>query len=158
MHLFIPGSRAVAPESVLSARLIKNDCAPVDLGILSTKVITDDFVDYLVDQMQSSTGGIAMFRYHGSGIGGAAEAQTDSVLSSEVGTRAVGTQIEGGSTNVYRTVGTVLYTAAFAIVEHGLFRAAAADVLADRSVFPAINVDNGDAIEFTYDLTFPAGN
>lgn len=159
LHLFLPGkTRVVAPESVLSARLIRANGSISDLGILSTKVVTDAFVNYVVDQLQSSTGGIANFRYHGSGIGGAAELQTQTTLSSEVGTRANGTQQEGASANIYKTVGVVNYSASFAIVEHGLFRAASSDVMADRSVFAAINVGVGDSIEFTYELTLPAGS
>lgn len=158
-HLFFPGrSRVVAPEAQLSAVVIRADGSKEDLGILSTKVITDAFVGYVVDQLQASTGEIANFRYHASGIGATAESQTDTALVSEVSTRATGTQTEGASANIYRTVGTVNYGAAFAIREHGLLRAASGDILADRSVFAAINVGNGDAIQFTYELTLPAGS
>jgi len=159
MHMFLPNStRAVAPESRLSATLIRADGSLEDLGILSTKVITDAFVDYIVDELQSSSGGISGFRFHGSGIGVAAESQAQTALVSEVATRASGTQAEGSSTNIYRTVGVVSYAAAFAIREHGLFRASSGDVMADRSLFSAINVGNGDSIIFDYQLTLPAGN
>lgn len=158
-HLFFPGrSRVVSPEATLSARVMRADGTVEDLGLLSTKVITDAFVNYVVDELQSSSGGIANFRYHAAGIGAAAEAQTDTVLGSEVESRALGSQTEGASANIYRTVGTVNFGASYAITEHGLFRAATGDVLADRSVFGAINVGNGDAIEFTYELTLPAGS
>jgi len=158
-HLFFPGrSRVVSPEATLSARVIRADGSIEDLGLLSTKVVTDAFVNYIVDELQASSGGIANFRYHAAGIGGAAENQTDTVLSSEVESRAIGTRTEGASANIYRTVGTVNFGASYAIVEHGLLRAASGDVLADRSVFAAINVGSGDAIEFTYELTLPAGS
>ena len=159
LHLFLPNvTRIVAPEAILRARLFKADGSIIDLGILSTKVITDTFVNYVVDQLQSSAGGIANFKYHGSGISGAAESQTNTALGSEVSTRGVGTQQEGASANIYKTVGVVNYSASFAVVEHGLFRASSGDILADRSVFAAINVGAGDSIEFTYELTLPAGN
>jgi hypothetical protein len=151
-------TRAVSPEAVLFGVLIRADGSRTDLGILSTKVVTDAFVNYLVDELQSSTGGIANFRYHASGIGVTAESQTQTALVSEVSTRAVGTQQEGASANIYRSVGVINYSNAFAIREHGLFRAASGDILADRSLFAAINVGNGDSIEFTYELTLPAGN
>ncbi len=157
--LFFPGKgRVLVPEGRLYAEVIRKDGSVEDLGLISTRVVTDVFVDYLVDQLQSSSGGIAEFRYHGSGISSAAELQTNTALASEVDTRATGTQLEGASSNIYKTQGTVDYAAAFAIVEHGLFRAATGDVLADRSVFAAINVDNGDSIKFTYELTLPAGS
>jgi len=159
MHLFAPNtSRTVAPTAVLRGKVYRKDGSVDDLGILSTKVITDAFVNYLVDQLQASSGGIAGFRYHGSGISSAAENQTQTALGSEVGSRSIGTQTEGATPNVYRSVGVVSYGGAFAIVEHGLFRGASGEVMVDRSTFPAINVDSGDSIEFTYDLTLPAGN
>lgn len=159
LHLFLPGkTRVVAPESRLFARLIRADGSWEDLGLLSTKVVTDAFVNYIVDQLQSSVGGIASFRYHGSGIGATAEAQTQTALVSEVSSRATGTRQEGASANIYKTVGVVNYSASYAIREHGLFRATSGDVMADRSVFAAINVGSGDSIEFTYELTLPAGS
>lgn len=159
MHLFAPNmTRAVAPEAVLRGKVYRNDGTVEDLGILSTKVITDAFVNYVVDELQASTGGIAGFRYHGSGISSTAENQTQTALGSEVGSRSIGTQTEGAAANVYRSVGVVSYAASFAIVEHGLFRGASGEVMMDRSAFPAINVASGDSIEFTYDLTLPAGN
>lgn len=158
-HLFFPGrSRVLVPEGKLYAKVIRKDGTEEDLGLISTKVVTDAFVNYVVDQLQSSTGGIASFRYHAAGISAAVENQTDTTLGSEVATRAVGTQAEGASANIYRTVGTVNFGAAFAIVEHGIFRATSGDILADRSTFGAINVGSGDSIEFTYELTLPAGS
>jgi len=158
-RLFFPDiTVAVAPECVLTGKILRKGGAVIDLGILSTKVLTDAFVNYLVSEMQSSTGGIANFRYHGTGIGVAAEAVSDTALGSEVGTRATGTQTTGSSSNIYKTVGSVSYTGSYAITEHGLFRASTAGELADRSTFGAINVASGDAIEFTYQLTWPSGS
>ncbi len=159
LHLFLPNmTRVVAPESRLYARLFKADGSVYYLGLLSTKVVTDAFVNYVVDELQSSSGGIANFRYHGSGIGTGSESQTQTALGSEVASRAVGTQTEGATANIYKTVGVVNYSASFAIREHGLFRAASGDVMADRSLFAIINVGIGDSIEFTYELTLPAGS
>ena len=160
LHLFLPNqTRVVAPEAVLSARLRRaGSDIYQSLGILSTKVITDAFVEYVVDELQSSTGGIANFRYHAAGIGAGAEAQTQTALVSEVASRATGTRQEGASANIYKSVGVVNFGASFAIIEHGLFRATSGDIMADRSLFAAINVGNGDSIEFTYELTLPAGS
>ena len=73
------------------------------------------------------------------------------------GARATGTQSTPGSTNIYRSVGTVSFTSTLAITEHGLFTASSGGTLFDRSVFSAINVLNGDSIQFTWELTLPAG-
>jgi len=158
-HMFFPHrTRVLTPEGHLYARVFRADGNVEDLGLISTKVITDAFVHYIVDQLQSSAGGIAGFRFHAAGIGSAIENQTDTTLASEVATRALGTQAEGASANIYKSVGTVNFGGSFAIVEHGLFRASSGDILADRSVFASINVATSDSIEFTYELTLPAGN
>jgi len=44
------------------------------------------------------------------------------------------------------------------VTEHGLFNASSAGTLMDRTVFSAINVVNGDSIQFTYELTATAGS
>jgi len=128
-----------------------------DLGLISVLKITTAFRDYLVDSLQNSTTHpLSNFRYHGSGTGATAEANTQSALVTEVAARSAGTQLEGATANIYRSVGTINYTGSFAIVEHGLFSANTAGTLMDRSVFSAINVTNGDSIEFTYEATFNA--
>lgn len=149
---------AIAPEARLYAKIIKGDGNQVDLGILSTKVVTTAFVNLLVDQLQSSTGEIANFSWHEMGTGGTAEAIGDTALVTAVETRTDGTQTEGASANIYRSVGTITATSARAIVEHGLFNASSAGTLMDRSVFTVINLATDDAIQFTYELTVPAGS
>jgi hypothetical protein len=125
-----------------------------DYGVVSEKLVTDAFIEYLVDEMQASTGGISGFSYHGSGISATAESATDTTLVSEIAlSRANGTQGEGLSANIYNAMGTQFYDGAYAVVEHGLFNAASSGILMDRSTFAAINVGDGDAIEFTYELT-----
>ena len=149
---------AIMPESRLTAVIKRRDGSEDDLGILSTKVVTTAFVEFLVDQLQSSTGEIASFSYHEMGTSSTAEAIGDTALVTAVETRANGTKTEGASANIYRSVGTVTATSARAIVEHGLFDAATAGNLMDRSVFTVINLGSGDAIQFTYELTVPAGS
>lgn len=148
---------AVAIESTLRAKIIRKDGSVEDRGIVSTKMVTTAFVNFLVDQMQASSGGIAGFKFHASGTSNTAESVSDTALVAEVQSRASGSQAEGSAANIYRSAGTVSYTASNVIVEHGLFSAASGGTLADRSVFDAISVGNGESITFTYDLTFPAG-
>ena len=151
-------SGAIAPEARLSAVIIKGNGDVEDLGILSTKVVTTAFVNFLVDQLQSSTGQIANFTYHEMGTSGVAEAIGDTALGVAVESRTNGTQGEGASANIYKSVGTITATTTRAIVEHGLFDAATAGTLMDRSVFAVINLAASDAIQFTYELTVPAGS
>lgn len=98
------------------------------------------------------------FNFHDSGTGTNAAAVTDTALQTPTGgARVSGVQTTPGSTNVYQTVATISYTSSLAITEWGLFSAASVGTLWDRRVFSAINVVNGNAIQFTYQLTIPSG-
>jgi hypothetical protein len=146
----------VTPVGRLYITKTSSDGSVVDYGLVCTKVVTTAGVNFLVDAMQGLTEP-ELFRFHASGTGNTAENVSDTALVTEVATRTSGSQTEGAA-NVYRTVGTINYTGTHAIVEHGIFSASSAGTLLDRSVFGAINVLNGDSIQFTYDLTFPAGS
>lgn len=142
----------------LSARLIKADGSIVDYGIVGYRVVTTAFVNFMVDQLQTETSEWGDFKFHDSGVGTTAEAVGDTDIETTDGeSRATGTQAEGASANIYRSVGTISYTTTKAITEHGLFSQVAGTTLMDRTVFSAINVVNGDSIQFTYDLTVSAG-
>ena len=149
---------AVAPETRLMAKVIRANGDIEDLGIVSTKVVTTAFVNFVVDQLQASTGQIANFSWHEMGTGVTAEAIGDTTLVTAVETRTDGTQVEGASVNIYRSVGTITATATRAITEHGLFDASTVGNLMDRSVFTVINLSTNDAIQFTFELTVPAGS
>lgn len=147
----------ITPVGRLYATVIRADGTREELGLISTKVVTTAGVNYMADVMQGTATAQNM-RYHGSGTGAAAEAVGDTTLGVEVESRATGSLTEGASANIFRTVGTVAYTGTRAITEHGIFSASSGGTLLDRSVFSAINVVSGDSIQFTYDLTFPAGS
>jgi len=123
------------------------------------RCVTTAFVNFVVDQLQAETSLFGDFKYHDSGTGGTAENATDTGMETATGiARAPGTQTEGASANIYRSVGTITYNDTFAIVEHGLFNASSSGTLMDRTVFSAINVVSGNQIEFTYEITFTAGS
>ena len=67
--------------------------------------------------------------------------------------RATGTQTEGASANIYKTVATITADATENWVEHGVFNASTGGTMMDRSVFSAIGVESGDTVQFTYELT-----
>ena len=144
-------------QVVLSAKVKYPDGKIVDKGVICRRCVTDDFVEFLVDKLVAA-GNINLFKYHDAGIGTNAENATDSALQTPWGgARVEGTQLEGASANIYKTVATIEFTSAKAITEHGLFSAATSGTLADRSVFSAINVDTNVSIEFTYELTINSG-
>jgi hypothetical protein len=146
---------------MLWARLIRANGECIDYGLISTRVVTDAYVAALTDCLQSAVAAFSDYKYHDSGTGTNAEAAGDTTLQTVCtdNLRTVGTQIEGATANVYKSVGTIAYTGTRAITEHGLFNntRASGGTLMDRSVFSAINVVSGDSIEFTYQLTNTSG-
>lgn len=135
------------------------------LGLLSTRLITDTGVAFLVDDWDNDATDITTMHFHGCGTGVAAENQTDAALGTESttalnpdSTRATGTESQPAA-NQLRTVGTLTFDAGAAITEHGIFSTSGTGtgVLWDRSQFAAINVVSGDSIQFTYTCTVSAG-
>jgi hypothetical protein len=142
----------------LYAVLSRADGTKINYGLISTRVVTTAFVNFFVDQLQTETSEWGDFLYHDSGVGTTAAAVGDTDIETTDGeSRATGTQTEGASANIYRSVGTISYTSTLAITEHGLFSQATGATLMDRHVFSAINVVNGDSIQFTYEHTYTAG-
>lgn len=145
--------------ATLEARVIKADGGVVDYGVLGHRVVTTAFVNYMVDSLQATEANWVNFKYHDSGTGTTAEDAGDTGLVTPDGlARVEGTQVDGAAANEYRSVGTISYTSSLAITEHGLFNATTVGTLMDRTVFSAINVANGDSIQFTYTLTCTAGS
>lgn len=126
--------------------------------LLSHRVVTSAGVSRLIDDWMGQAVSIADFNVHANGIGTVAEATGDTALGNEVEARVAGVKSRP-TANQMRTIATINQTATQAITEHGVFNSTtvAGSILWDRSVFSAINVANGDAIEFTYTLTANAG-
>ena len=147
----------IVVRSELSAIVTRADGTIEDLGIIGRKVVTDAWVNLLVDDLQASVAAQHTMQFHAMGTGSTAEAAADTALVTEVETRTSGTQVEGASSNIYRSVGTITATAVRSIREHGLFSASTAGTLLDRTVFALITLANGDSIQFTYELTCTSG-
>lgn len=132
--------------------------AMTNYGVVSRRLVTTAFVVFMVDNLQAETTEWGDFKYHDSGVGvtGAAIGDTD-IETTDGEARATGSQEEGASTNIYKSIGTITYTTTKAITEHGLFSKATGTTLLDRHTFTAINVVATDSIQFTYELTCSAG-
>lgn len=142
----------------LRAVKIGADGAVVDYGLIGTRVVTTAFVTALATYMYDGSGTApTAYDYHACGTGTDAEASADTTLQTDSGVARVSGTPSNPSAGVYRSVGTLSFTSSLAITEHGLFSAAAAGTLLDRTVFAAINVVSGDSIQFTYSLTISAG-
>jgi hypothetical protein len=169
----------LAPEQILKVKALLAANFPVHelprffggdvtvYGVLSRQKITSAGVNYLVDAFQNLTE-IENFKFHGFGTGTNAESNGDTALQTELTTqyasdnvRPTGSQTEGGTANVYRTVATLSPDSGgtIAITEHGLFSQAATGggTLWDRSVFSAVNLTAGaDSLQVTHDTTCAA--
>lgn len=144
-------------RGTLLAKHIKADGKVVDLGIISDyKLVTDKGAD---DVAKAFNGAFTLsnFNFHDCGTGTTAPAVTDTTLQTPAGTaRATGTQ-SNPATKQYQTVGTISFTSSLAITEWGLFSAATVGDMFDRATFTAINVVNGDSIQFTFLLSVSSG-
>ncbi len=143
------------PAGVLHAR-VKTPEGTLDLGLASVNVVTTAGVNYVIDSLQALAT-INNLRWHASGTNNTAENASQTALSAETGSRVSGTQTEGASANIYKTVATISYGSSLSIVEHGLFSASTTGTLFDRSVFSSIAVDTSTGIEFTYEWTLSSG-
>lgn len=151
------GGVIIAHTELIARKIVDGKYTDVR-RVVKDKVVTDAFVAFVVDQLQTETSAFGDFKYHDSGIGVGAEAAGDTALGTPWGgARTAGTQIEGATANIYKSVGTTTYNATKAITEHGLFNAASAGTLMDRTVFSAINVVDTNQIEFTFQITLTSG-
>ena len=133
-------------------------CLLEDRGMVSDKVITEDFAKYIVDCLHGGETGIANFKYHDTGTGTTDEDETDDSLEIPTGmARVIGSQGEGATAKVYRTVGLITYDAAYDITEWGLFNAASGNTMMDRAVIDAVTVAANYQIEYTYDYEQESG-
>lgn len=171
----------------LNAILIHADGKHENIGLLSSHkpwylrawdlihfdergLVTDAGLNFLAVAFTVDAVGtdIFNFKYHDSGTGVTAAAQSDTTLQTQAGptTRATGTNTQTqsasgtGSTTpaIVQSVGTIAYVSSLAITEWGLFsQAAQGGTMWDHRIFSAINVVSGDSIQFTYSLSLPGG-
>jgi hypothetical protein len=152
----------------LYAKVIRGNGQELDLGLISTRVVTDAGVQFIVDAFQNLKE-LENMKFHGYGTGGTAESAAQTALVTELTTeyatdnvRPTGSLTEGASANIFRTVATLSPDGAgtLAITEHAIFDQAATGggVMLDRSLFSVINLTRGsDSLQTTYDLTVPSG-
>jgi len=131
---------------------------PGEVRIVENKKVTQAFVEYVVDQLQTETSTFGDFKYHDSGTGTSSESPSDTALGTPTGiARATGTQTEdSASASTYVSVATITYDSSYAVTEHGLFNAASSGTLMDRTKFAALNMSSGEQIQFTFSIQFSA--
>lgn len=147
----------------LGILVLRADGSRLDLGIAGYKLIVTAGKTFVRDDFNAGGAEITNLKFHAVGTGVAAAAAGDTGLGTEWtaaeypgDVRATGSQTTNGAT-VYRTIGTNTKENAgtSAVTEWGLFSSGtiAAATLFDRQVFSAINLNQNDSIQTTYDLT-----
>jgi hypothetical protein len=155
IRFFVPSyARGAAMLIALLALLFLPGVPPVAFGLVTTAG-----VNYMASDFASGgvTPTISGFKFHDCGTGTTAAAVGDTALQTAAGTARVSGTASNPSANVYQSVATIAFTSTLAITEWGLFSASSAGTLWDHRVFSAINVVNGDSIQFTYKLTVNNG-
>lgn len=151
--------------SQLYLRVLKGDGRQFDLGLVGINQVVDNGVGFIVDAFQNIVE-LETMNKHGIGTGATAEGSTETDLVTELttqyttdNTRATGTTAEGATANIYQTVATNGVDATVALREHGIFDNATvgSGVLLDRTLYALINLDSGDSLESTYELTLNSG-
>jgi hypothetical protein len=129
------------------------------LPLFTLGLVTTAGVNYMASDFASggATPTISGMKYHACGTGTTAAAIGDTALQTDSGVaRVIGTP-SNPSANIYKSIGTMAFVSSLAITEWGLFSALTVGTLWDHRVFSAINVNSGDSIQFTYQLTIAAG-
>lgn len=147
-------------ESEEDARFVEAHRPKVGSAVVKDRVVTDAFCALIVATLIDNSTGIKDFKYHDSGIGTQAENANETALQTPWGgARTVGTQEEGTNTKAYKSIATTTYTSTKAIIEHGLFSAASGVTLMDRTKLgAALNVVNGNQIEWTFEIALTSGS
>lgn len=147
----------------LWGRKITTEGEVLDFGLLGLKKVTTAGVAKIVSLLNTADGTTGInFKYHALGTSSTAEANTDTALIAEIttqyavdSTRPAGTQTTNGN-DTYRTVGVNTVDGSVACTEHGIFSAATAGTLLDRTVFSVVNLGATDTYQTTYDLQIAA--
>lgn len=130
-----------------------------DCGVTSKKLVTNAGIDYLIADMAGGAGDISSMKYHGLGTATTAEAATQTALTTELttqynpdSTRATGTNTAntGPTPDTITCSGTNTLDANATVEEHGLFSAASAGTLHDRSLTGTQTLSASDSLQTNY--------
>ncbi len=130
-----------------------------NVGLVSRGKVTVEFRDFQVDQLVAETSEWGDFKFHRPGTTATAEDNTDTTLAADAGLTATGTQLEGATADIYKSVATVTADATETWNEHVINSqtGAGGGILMDRSLIsPDVSVVNLDTVEFTYQMTVNA--
>jgi len=115
----------------------------------SHNLVVDAGLNWIRQQLSGSISTSTM-TWVASGTGTTPPAAGDTALQAEVGSRVNGTVTNQAESGNWQVVATLSYSASYAITESGVFSASTAGTMLARQTFSAINVANGDSIQFTW--------
>ena len=127
-----------------------------NVGLVSHGKVTVEFRDFSIDNLVSDTTEFGDFKFHRPGTSAQAESNTDTGLITDAGLEATGTQLEGATADIYKSVATVTADTSETWQEHSIASqtGAGGGQLMDRSLIsPTVSVVNLDTVEFTYQIT-----
>lgn len=129
-----------------------------DYGLVSTKLVTTDFAEYIVDSLlDSGTYPLDAFTWHDMGDDNTTESNAHTALQNSRETRVNDTSPAENTAQVYQSIATITATAGYDVEEHGIFSAISAGTMMDRNLVPSPpTVIASDQVEFTYELTVNA--
>lgn len=125
-----------------------------NVGRVSCGKVTTAFRDFEIDQLITETSAYGDFKFHEVGTSAAAEANTQTALTTTTGiARVTGSQVEAAA-DQYQSVATVTADTSETWQEHGIFNASTSGTMMDRSLIsPTVAVVASDTVQFTYTLT-----
>jgi hypothetical protein len=123
---------------------------------LGEGVVTEAGVRLLAADWTNTTATLKLMNYHDTGTGTLTPSTADTVLQIPTGTtRGVGNQ--SNTANVYQSVANVTFTGSFLITEWAIFSAAASGTMFDHRTWAGTNVDNGNVLQFVWQLSILSG-
>lgn len=132
-----------------------------DYGLVGVREITSAFVKLLVDGLCDSSvcANFDHFICHAMGDGSTDETDSETALVSQQDNAEAGSQTHGATSNIFRSVKTIVSTGAYTVIEHGIFNAttAGATMLDRTKMLSEFTVATDDEVAWTYDLTATAG-
>jgi len=125
-----------------------------NVGRVSVGKVTTAFRDFESGCLVTDQTTYGDFKFHEVGLSNTAEANTQTALLSTTGIARYSGDQTNPSASTYQSVGLLVADTNETWAEHGIFNALTAGVLLDRSVLsPAVTVQVGDSVQFTYVLT-----
>ena len=115
---------------------------------MATGVFVEDGEEYFVDTIIAADA----MKYIGTGTGSTAADKSDTDVETTDGENyATGVMSEADASTI-QVVGTISYTGSHTLRELVLKANSDAGPLCVRSVFDAVNVENGDSVEWTFQI------